>query len=139
MTENETPVGPAPSAPNLGFATASAAAVIAWLIPGGGHLYLRRWQRGAAFFVLVAVSVVLGLILKGNLYRPIPGEPRAPLGAIGQAGVGAVYGVLRFVTHYEGDVRGPGFEYGTAFLLAAGLMNLLLVFDAWDIASGKKD
>ncbi len=139
MTESEAPEAPAHSAPNLGMATAVAAAVIAWLVPGGGHLYLKRWGRGAVFFVLVAVSVLFGLKLEGNLYRPIPGEPLATLGAIGQGGAGSVYGVLRYVTHYEGDVRGAGFEYGTAFLLAAGLMNLLLVFDAWDIASGKKD
>ncbi len=136
MTESE---APAASGPNLGTGTAIAAAVIAWLIPGGGHLYLKRWQRGLAFFVLIAISVFLGLKLEGHLYRPVPGEPLATLGAIGQAGVGVVYGVLRFGTHYEGDVRGPGFEYGTAFLLTAGLMNLLLIFDAWDIALGKKD
>ncbi len=136
MAESEIPAAPGP---NLGTPTAIAAAVIAWLIPGGGHLYLKRWQRGVAFFVLIAVSVFLGLKLEGHLYRPVPGEPLATLGTIGQAGVGTVYGVLRFVTHYEGDLRGPGFEYGTAFLLTAGLMNLLLVFDAWDIAVGKKD
>ncbi len=137
MTESETPV--AASAPNLGAGVATAAAVIAWLIPGGGHVYLKRWKRGLAFFVLVAVSVFLGLKLQGHLYQPVPGEPLSVLGTIGQAGAGSVYGVLRYVTHYEGDVRGPGFEYGTAFLLTAGLMNLLLVFDAWDIAMGKKE
>ena len=136
MAESESP---AAAGPNLGTPTAIAAAVIAWLIPGGGHLYLKRWQRGVTFFVLIAISVFLGLKLEGHLYRPVPGEPLATLGTIGQAGVGTVYGVLRFVTHYEGDLRGPGFEYGTAFLLTAGLMNLLLVFDAWDIAVGKKD
>jgi hypothetical protein len=135
VTESETPVA---AAPNLGIGTAIAAAAIAWLIPGGGHLYLKRWRRGVAFFALVAVSVFLGLKLEGHLYRPVPGEPLSLLGTIGQAGAGTVYGVLRFVTHYEGDLRGPGFEYGTAFLLTAGLMNLLLVFDAWDIALGKK-
>ncbi len=136
MTESETPVA---SAPNLGTGTAIAAAVIAWLVPGGGHLYLKRWQRGLVFFGLVALSTYLGLKLEGHLYRPVPGEPLATLGTIGQAGAGTVYGVLRFVAHYEGNLRGPGFEYGTAFLLTAGLMNLLLIFDAWDIASGKKE
>jgi hypothetical protein len=46
---------------------------------------------------------------------------------------------LRFLLHYEGNVMAAGFEYGTAFLLTAGLMNWLLVFDAWDIARGYKE
>jgi len=115
-----------------------AAAMIAWLIPGAGHVYLKRWRRGLAFFVLVAISLAIGLALEGHLYRPVPNEPLSWLGTIGQLGLGTVYTVLRYV-HYQGDIRGPGFEYGTAFLLTAGLMNLLLVLDAWDIAHGKKD
>ncbi len=136
MTETETPATPGP---DLGTGTAITAAVIAWLLPGGGHLFLKRWHRGLAFFALVAVSAFLGLKLEGQLYRPVPGEPLSVLGTIGEAGAGSVYGALRYVTHYEGNLRGAGYEYGTAFLLTAGLMNLLLIFDAWDIARGKKD
>jgi hypothetical protein len=44
--------------------------------------------------------------------------------------------MLRFVLGYEGDVRSVGFEYGSTFLITAGLMNLLLVFDSWDVARG---
>ena len=53
--------------------------------------------------------------------------------------MGVPYFVLRYVLHYQGDVISAGYEYGTAFLLTAGLMNLLLVLDAWDIALGKKE
>jgi hypothetical protein len=35
-------------------------------------------------------------------------------------------------------VRSPNNEYGTTFLLTAGLMNLLLILDAWDVARGRK-
>ena len=58
---------------------------------------------------------------------------------LGSMGMGVPYFVLRFVMHYAGDITSAGFEYGTAFLLSAGLMNLLLVLDAWDIATGRKE
>lgn len=115
------------------------AAVAAWLIPGLGHLYLRRWLRGAAFFVLVIASLWIGCELQGKLFRPVPNEPLSKLGTLGALGTGVPYFYLRYGQHYEGDVVGAGFEYGTAFLITAGLMNWLLVLDVWDISRGKKD
>ena len=115
------------------------AAVAAWLIPGLGHLYLRRWLRGAAFFVLVIASLWIGCELQGKLFRPVPNEPLSKLGTLGALGTGVPYFYLRYGQHYEGDVVGAGFEYGTAFLITAGLMNWLLVLDVWDISRGKKE
>lgn len=116
-----------------------AAAVMAWLIPGLGHLYLRRWLRGAVFFILVIASLWIGCELQGKLFRPVPNEPLSKLGTLGALGTGVPYFILRYVQHYEGDVVGAGFEYGTAFLITAGLMNWLLVLDVWDISRGKKE
>ena len=59
--------------------------------------------------------------------------------ALGCMGMGIPYFVLLYPLHYAGDLTAPGYDYGTAFLLGAGLMNLLLVLDAWDIGSGKKE
>jgi hypothetical protein len=115
------------------------AMIAAWLIPGLGHLYLRRWHRGVAFFLLVLVSILVGYSLQGNLYRVVPNQPLSVLGTIGAMGMGIPYFVLRYGLGYEGDVVGAGYEYGTAFLLTAGLMNLLLVLDVWDISRGKKE
>lgn len=115
------------------------AAVAAWLIPGLGHVYLKRWRRGLVFFLLAAVSLVVGCALDGNLYRILPNQPLTILATAGAMGMGIPYFVLRFGLGYAGDILSPGFEYGTAFLLTAGLMNWLLVLDAWDIAHGKKE
>ena len=115
------------------------AAVAAWLIPGLGHLYLRRWLRGAAFFVLVIASLWIGCELQGKLFRPVPNEPLSKLGTVGALGTGVPYFYLRYVHHSEGDVVGAGFEYGTAFLITAGLMNWLLVLDVLDISRGRKE
>ena len=115
------------------------AAVVAWLVPGAGHWYLGRRGRALAFLGLVAASLALGVALHGNLYRPLPGQPLTYLATLGCMGMGLPYFLLRYLAGYTGEVIAPGYEYGTAFILTAGLMNLLLVFDAWDIALGKKD
>lgn len=115
------------------------AVALAWLVPGLGHVYLKRVQRGLVFFILVVVMLAIGCGLQGNLYRPTEGQPLTYLATLGSMGIGTPYFVLRYGMHYEGEQVAPGFEYGTAFLLTAGLMNLLLVLDAWDIGSGRKE
>ena len=127
---------PAPALPPVGHPV--VAAVAAFLIPGLGHVYLRRWRRGLAFFLLVAVSLWVGWDLQGNLYRMVPNDPLSILGTLGALGMGIPYFLLR-IKDYTGDILSPGYEYGTAFLLTAGLMNWLLVLDAWDISRGKKE
>lgn len=115
------------------------AGVLAWVVPGLGHLYLGRRGRAAIFFSVIGCAIVLGCVLHGNLYHPVAGQPLTTVATLGAMGMGLPYFVLRFVAHYAGVITDIGYEYGTAFLLTAGLMNLLLVLDAWDIARGVKD
>lgn len=115
------------------------AAVLAWFVPGAGHLYLRRPVRAVSFFALVLASLLVGCALQGKLYMVVPDQPLSRLATLACMGMGAPYFVARFVLRYAGDVLAPGFEYGSAFILTAGLMNLLLVLDALDIARGLKD
>jgi len=91
------------------------------------------------FLAVVACAVVVGVQLSGNLYRVVPGQPLSILATLGAMGVGAPYFVLRFLMGYAGTPEAGGYEYGTVFLLSAGLMNLLLVLDTWDIATGRKE
>jgi len=113
--------------------------LLAWLLPGAGHLFLRRWGRGILFFALVLTSVLVGVALEGKLWRMVPGQPLSYLGTLACAGLGIPYVVLRFVMGYDGNVLSQGYEYGAAFLLTGGLMNLLLMLDVWDIAKGLKE
>jgi hypothetical protein len=114
------------------------AALLAWVVPGLGHLYLGRRGRAIAFCVIVLLSLATGLVLDGNLYRAVPGQPLSFFATLGSMGMGAPYFLARWVFGYEGDIEGPGFEYGSAFILTAGLMNLLLILDVLDIARGMK-
>lgn len=118
--------------------SAPLASLLALAVPGLGHLYLGRTARAAVFAGLILAAVCLGCWLQGNLFTPIPGRPLSYLATLGAMGMGALYFVLGSVLRYAGDITAAGYEYGTAFLLSAGLMNLLLVLDAWDIASGRK-
>ena len=121
------------------IANPQLAAVLAWAVPGAGHIYLGRRSRGIAYLLLVAASLFIGLGLHGRLWTPVPGEPLSVLATLGSMGMGAAYFVLRYAVGYSGDILATGFEYGSAFVLTAGLMNMLLVLDAWDIARGKKE
>lgn len=137
MAESGSTSAPPPPAPPAGNVV--VAVLSAWLVPGMGHIYLKRRLRGLVFFALVLASLLIGCWLDGNLYRVVPGQPLSILATLGSMGMGFPYFLLRYGLHYEGDVRGASYEYGTAFLLTAGLMNLLLVLDAWDIVRGKKE
>lgn len=124
------------------------AALLAWIFPGLGHLYLRRWVRAAVFAAVVLTAVTAGALLGGELWgwstpagSAVPGAVVSPwlhrLLAVVAMGMGSPWFVLRAVG-YRGDVILAGYEYGTTFFFTAALMNLLLVFDAWDVSRGHK-
>lgn len=110
----------------------------AWMVPGAGHLMLGKRQRGAIFFSIVIVAVMIGCLLEGNLYRVVPNQPLTILATLGSMGMGTPYFILRFIFGYQGNVVAAGYEYGSAFILTAGLMNLLLILDSWDLIRGRK-
>lgn len=112
--------------------------VSSWLIPGSGHLLQRRWTRGVVFLLLVAFATILGAYLQGKLFWFEAGRPLATLGTFASMGSGLFFVVLRGLLDYQGDIRAATYEYGGAFLLTAGLMNLLAALDAIDVATGRK-
>ena len=118
---------------------APVAALLALLVPGLGHYYLGRRSRGILFSVLVLAMVVVGASLQGNLWTPVAGRPLTFLATLGTMGMGLPYLILNSLMGYEGSILSIGYDYGTAFLTSAGLMNLLLVLDVFDISSGRKE
>jgi hypothetical protein len=116
-----------------------AAMVLAWAVPGAGHVLLGRRGRGIAFFCIIAFLFVVGLSLDGELYAitTVQWGSLRMLAACGTMGSGLLYFAGQAL-HAGGNIRSQTYEYGTAFTLTAGLMNLLLVIDCYDIASGRK-
>lgn len=117
---------------------AVVAMVLALLVPGGGHFYLGRRGRALAFFGIVIFMFVVGLALEGKLYVWEAGKPLSLLATIGSMGIGIPYFLARAMGPF-GDLGSITYEYGTAFSLTAGLMNLLLVLDSYDIAEKRKE
>jgi hypothetical protein len=114
------------------------AMILALLVPGAGHFYLGKRARAVAFFAIVLFMFIMGLWIDGKLYVPEPGKPLTLLASLASMGTGLPYFLARLIGPFTGDVRSITFEYGTAFSLSAGLMNLLLVLDAFDISEGRK-
>jgi hypothetical protein len=113
--------------------------VLAYLVPGAGHFYLGYRARAVAFFVIILTLFLIGLSIDGGLYT-IAGANRAVLrllAALGSLGAGIPYFVASALGPH-GNVHSLTYEYGTTFTLTAGLMNLLLVLDCFDIAEGRK-
>ena len=116
------------------------AVILAYLIPGAGHLYLGRRARGLIFFAIVVMMFLIGVSIDGELYTfaRAGGSLLRVAAALGTAGAGMLYfGSLFAGVH--GDITSITYEHGTAFAITAGLMNLLLMLDALDIAEERKD
>jgi len=109
-----------------------------WAIPGGGHLWLGRRGHGLIFLTVLTLMFVVGLLAQGRLFPFDFSEPLVGLAAFADLGIGVPYFVASLLSQGHGDVRAVSYEYGNAFLIVAGLLNLLVVIDAYDIAVGRK-
>ena len=110
----------------------------AWLIPGAGHLWFGRRFKGLVFLVALPVMFSIGLLLQGRIFPFEPSQPLVALASLADLGIGVTYFVARALGQGAGNVVAITYEYGNAFLIVAGLLNLLVVIDAWDIALGRK-
>ena len=109
-----------------------------WAIPGAGHWWLGRRSKGLIFFATLPLMFAIGLALRGRLFPFDFSDPLVGLEALADLGIGATYFVASAFGYGVGDVRAVTYEYGNAFLVVAGLLNLLVVIDAYDVAVGRK-
>jgi hypothetical protein len=116
------------------------AMLLAYLVPGAGHLYLGRRARAITFFCIIVLLFVIGIAIDGDLYTigHANGSILRLLAALGSLGAGVIYWIAAGMG-VHGDVTSITFEHGTAFTITAGLMNLLLMLDVFDIAQGRKE
>ncbi|MSO83170.1 MAG: hypothetical protein EXQ53_07730 [Acidobacteria bacterium] len=110
----------------------------AWAVPGAGHVWLGRVQKGLTFLVALLLMFSTGLWLDGRLFPFELGQPLVALAAFADIGMGVPYFVAAAMGVGAGDVIAQSFEYGNAFLIVAGLLNMLVVLDAFDVAEGRK-
>ena len=115
------------------------APIVGWLVPGAGHLIQRRWIRGALLMFSIATLFVLGLIMEGKVYTANTGDMLDMLGFVGDLGGGLLYVVTRLMEWGHGSIQLASADYGTKFMIVAGLLNVVAAVDAHHIAIGKKN
>jgi hypothetical protein len=114
------------------------APALGWLIPGAGHMIQKRWIRGGLLFVSIMTLFLLGLAMQGRIYKANGGDILDMLGFVGDVGSGALYIVTMAMDWGQGAIAFATADYGTKFMIVAGLLNFISVADAYHIAIGKK-
>ncbi len=114
------------------------APAVGWLIPGGGHLIQKKWIRGLLLMASVTIMFVFGILMEGKVYTPNAGDILDMLGFVGDVGAGGLYIVTRALDIGRGAINLATADYGTKFIIVAGLLNVICAVDAYHIAIGKK-
>jgi len=109
-----------------------------WLVPGAGHLLLGKWVRAALLAASIVGMFAIGVALQGKVYSPNTGDPLDMLGFVGDLGSGALYGLARLLGWGQTPVLVAVADYGTKFIVVAGLLNIVAAVDAHSLASGRK-
>jgi hypothetical protein len=119
------------------------ALALSWLVPGGGHLLLKKTGRGLLLMAAITSMFVCGLMMRGAMFQPESGDLLTTLintgGFIGDVASGILYLLSQWLGYNQPDVAGAVHDYGTKFLVTAGLLNILAMVDAFDIAVRRKD
>ncbi len=114
-------------------------AVAGWLVPGLGHALQRKWTRAAVYFLTVAALVAVGVLMRGTVFTSESAADAFDfLGYLSNLGAGLFYFVARSIENGAADAAHASGDYGTRFLAAAGILNLLFVLEACQIAQKRK-
>jgi hypothetical protein len=109
-----------------------------WLAPGFGHLLQKKFWRALIFFVSIYAMTAIGIALGGKIYSLQAENPLTVLAFFADLGNFLVFSLSRFFSFGQGALERATFEFGTAYIAGAGLLNYLIALDAYDIAKGKK-
>lgn len=119
------------------------AVALGWFIPGGGHFLLKRTGRGILLLAAITAMFLCGLMMRGSMFKPQSGDLLTTLintgGFIGNISSGVLYLLSYWLGYDQADAAGAVHDYGTKFLVTAGLLNILAIVDVFDIAAGRKD
>jgi len=115
-----------------------AACVAGAFIPGLGHALLAKWDRAIVFFGSIAIMLALGIHLQGRLFNPDFGDFFSALKFVAEAGSGLLYWIPWLRGMGTGDPTAYTYDYANVFIYVAGLLNLLVIVDTFDIAMGRK-
>lgn len=115
-----------------------AAAVAGWIVPGLGHLLLRRWSKAAVYFLCVGGLACAGLAMRGGVFGPGAEDLFDRLGFFADLGAGIFYFLAHQLQTAGPDIAHATGDYGTRLFAAAGMLNFLTVLEAYDIGRGRE-
>lgn len=120
--------------------------LLAWLVPGAGHFYLRRYRHAAVFFAAVVILAGVGVFLNGEMHSLLRANAKEGflqlMAAFGNLALGVIHFVFLIFGLAPGGldaVRFRTYEYGTTLIIVAALINVLVILDAFDFARGVKE
>jgi hypothetical protein len=109
------------------------AAIAGWVVPGLGHLLLRRWSKATVYFLCVGGLACAGLAMRGGVFGTAAEDLFDRLGFFADLGAGVFYFLAHLIQPAGPDVAHATGDYGTRLFAAAGMLNLLTVLEAYDI------
>jgi hypothetical protein len=109
-----------------------------WLVPGLGHFLQKKWIRGLLLMISVCTMFFLGLAMQGKIYAPNTGDILEMLGFVGDIGTGGLYIISTGMVLLQVSIHRATADYGTKYIIVAGLLNLICAVDAYHIAIKKK-
>jgi hypothetical protein len=112
--------------------------IAGWLVPGAGHFLLGKWVRGLLLFVTLLLMFGTGAALHGKIYSPNTGDLLDILNFAGDLGTGLLYVVAKALDLGQAAVVTVSQDYGTKFMVVAGLLNVIAAVDAHSLATGRK-
>ena len=136
MTTKSTAAEPARAAAEPG--TLVLLCLAAWIVPGAGHFWMGRRQKAVVFLLALPAMFLAGLLLHGRVFPFELSEPLVALASIANVCAGAPWMIARLLDAGGGTVTAVTYEYGNCFLIVSGLLNFLVILDAYDIALGRK-
>jgi hypothetical protein len=122
----------------VGAMKAAMVCVAGVLIPGLGHALFRKWDRALVFFGCILLMIAAGLHLDGRLFAPDFSDLFTSLKFLADAGAGLFYWIPWLHGAGKGDLTAYTYDYANVFIYVAGLLNMLVVVDVFDIAMGRK-
>lgn len=136
--EKSTSEAARPSRPPASSGSLFGLCVAAWAIPGLGHFLLGRKWRALILFLAIVGMFVFGLLMQGQYFATGSGSYLHTLGWFAELAVGMPMPAATFFGYGGGSIYFVCADYGTAFLVSAGMLNVLTILDAYDIAMGRK-
>jgi hypothetical protein len=111
--------------------------IAGWLVPGAGHFVLRKWGRGALLFVSITGMFAVGIFMQGEIYTS-GHEILEYLSLAGDLCNGLIYFVCRALGLGAETVRETTADWGSRFIVVAGLLNIIAAVDAHNLRTGRK-